>query len=508
MPAIELYQGALRGIINACNIDVVRQSFEVFFLSAKYGLISGEKVIEPYDTRISKDNSAQVEFALQHKAEAQRVLSKYIDKTVSVFTVFSKDYQNTFDLMNLPALNKAAFVYHARINRGIGDQRGILKKVLLSVIDTHSPPIHFRSGCVNLPEFNGYRTAGESIGTSLAYIKRKGVMAHVIDAIKTKTHVFLDNGLITAVTKGYDLSEQSVFDQYCDLVKSIRGTQSLSIVVPDDPFSQDKALATIKRFKKEIKWLATQCQVIIPFHKPIERSVKEQLKLVTDILGKSTFTVGIPCRSVKDNDWRLSLLDIESLFRAKRADGSQVITRAHFLALSEHTRGTAYAERRALCAMYAVGFQADACRTTALFGHTNSNRAGSVMAREYAPEAVELNTKKSSQYLTFDNKALRQAMYKQLLALLDQHSSMAVFWNEHFPDSAIEGAGHDFDADIKAIFLFEELLTQRMVKESRWHQFTLPEHIPNNSEVRAEAIVRLFIDDLTDRTPVQQVIGF
>ena len=47
-----------------------------------------------------------------------------------------------------------------------------------------------------------------------------------------------------------------------------------------------------------------------------------------------------------------------------------------------------------------------------------------------------------------------------------------------------------------------------MRKEARWKNYSLPEHTPEGAAVRAEAIVRLFLGELDNRIPVQQVIGF
>jgi hypothetical protein len=82
------------------------------------------------------------------------------------------------------------------------------------------------------------------------------------------------------------------------LVKSIRGTKSLTITIPDNPFDQDLALELIKTFKQEIRFLAKRCRVMIVFHKPLKHSVTEQAIKVMEILGKVDLTLRIPCLKV------------------------------------------------------------------------------------------------------------------------------------------------------------------------------------------------------------------
>lgn len=509
-PAYKLYQGVLMGIVNTFDLDTVFKKFKIFFLSAKFGLIEAHDIIEPYNERMPSTSTGQQEFALFHQKSARAILNRYANSQVKLFTVLSKDYQSAFDSMNLSVLNKFMMVYQSRNARGIGDHRSRLKKIISSTLSNPSKPTLFRSGCANLSEFTGFRCAGEAIGTSLAYIDSKGVLSNVIDAIKSKTPLFLDNGLITAITKGVSLSDKDVFKCYIALVKSIRGSQSLSIVVPDNPFCQDSALTTIKTFKKEIKWLATQCNVIIPFHKPVQRSVKEQAVLVTGVLGATNFTVGIPCRNAKGSEWRLSLTDIESLFILKRKDGSPLLKRAHFLALSEKTIGKTYAERLSLCAMYNVDFQADACRTTALFGADNSSRKGSVIAREVEKDFIKVNTINSTLFKEYDSeKEIDSAnLWDEINTLSPQQK--ANLWNECYPFCKIEEANDD---DLNEVFnnltdvYFHDFTNQ--VKHVLYTVFSMPEHTPSAFEKRTEAIIRCFMsDDNESRLPVQQVIGF
>ena len=169
---------------------------------------------------------------------------------------------------------------------------------------------------------------------------------------------------------GYDrtyICDKDIIEQYVNLAKSIRGSKSLHVVIPDNPFCQDLALETVKIFKHEIKYLAKKCSVIIPFHNPVQRSVAEQARLVMRELCTAEIVLGIPCRRVKGNDWRMSIANIESILMLKTEEGGALFSKVHYLALSERTRGSVYEERLSLAQMYGLTMSADACRTTALF---------------------------------------------------------------------------------------------------------------------------------------------
>jgi hypothetical protein len=510
LPAYQLYQGALMGVVNQFDINDVFKSFDVFFLSAKLGLISATAVIAPYNERMPCRLTDQKRFALEHKKNAQSLLKNLANKDSALYTVLSKDYQSVFDLMSLTSLAKFKMVYHSVNARGIGDHRSRLKRIIASKVNAPIDPVLFRSGCANLTEFHGLTASNQAIGTSLAYMSSKALFAHVIDTIKNKTNIFLDNGMISAISKGYELSEKDVFKQYMDIATGIRGTKTLAIVVPDCPFSQDKCIETVKSFKKEIKYLATKCQVIIPFHKETQRSVKEQCTLIAEILGATKFTVGIPCRKVKDNDWRLPLTDIESLFMLKDINGNQLIKKAHFLALSEKTVGTTYHERLSLAAMYNVEFSADACRTPALFGSEFSERQGSVIAREVKEEVTKYNTINSNFFKGYDSESEIDSsnLWDEIRYFTAQEK--ASLWNECYPHISIDD--EDDDSDIEEVFdnlsnnYFHDFVTK--AKTVLFAQFSMPEHEPSAFEKRTESIARCFSQDDSYRTPVQHVIGF
>lgn len=514
-PAIDMYKGTLNEILNSFPREIVFKHFDIFFLSAKLGLIRGDEVIEPYDVEMAKNEAEQKAFALKHQRNVNKTLKHYANKDTKLFTVMFTKYQSAFDFMSLSALKDFDTVYSSRAARGSGDHRGRLNKIIQSHIksDFYQPTL-FRSGCANENEFNGYLGAGEDIGSSLAYIKKPGILNYIIDAIKLKNPVFLDNGLITAVTNGKQINESEIFEDYTRIVKSIRGSQSLSIVIPDNPFDEDDAIEIVKRNKKAIRYLANQCQVILPIHNTVNRTVVEQAKILMSIIGKVPITLGIPCRNKGENKWRMNVQDIESLFDLKSKDKSPVFTKVHFLALSEVSRGGIYQERINLAQIYNKEVTADCCRTTALFGNgEKSNRKGTVACREIESklEADKLHNKYSPDLASYSKEdEYNEPMIFEELEKLSTKEKIEV-WNECFPHIEIE---YDDDEEFYSLEAYETCFNVYVddyidiLKYKFRSLFKVSITELTGPQIREKAIVNLYLKYETHRTPVQQVIGF
>ncbi|GAA5138468.1 hypothetical protein GCM10025767_20910 [Thalassotalea piscium] len=498
-------------VVNQYSIEEVFKHFNLFFLSAKYGLVYAKEVISPYDLKLSTDPNIRRTYVASHRLNVQKVLSSVSGPKVELYTVLFKNYQQVFDDMDLSALKKFKCVYHSKGAAGIGVHRSRLKKILHVKINSAIPPIHYRSGCSNIVEFIGYRAANQAIGASLAYINKKGVLQNILDVMKSQTPLFLDNGMITAHTKGYELSISTVVKQYKELVSGYRGVKNLSIVIPDDPTSQLATINTLRLFKDDIKYLGRKCHIIIPFHKPLTYSVIDQARRVIEVLGSTPFTIGIPCRNKGSNNWRLSITDIEQLFSFKRPNGKPLSTRVHFLALSEVSRGNIYAERLALAQMYEMAFYADCTRTTALFGSNDSHREGSVIARQVHKEVTKENTMKSLEFIEYDGES--EIDTSTLWDLIQGMTSLekAQLWNKCYPTMPIDREGDD---EIEEVFenltscYFHYFISE--AKHVLYQLFTMPNHEPSHLLKRSEAITRYFTNKQPDqmRVPVQQVIGF
>jgi hypothetical protein len=510
--AFNLYTGAMMQIINSQGIEDVLARFNLLFFSAKHGLIESSTIISPYDERMPKCAALQSEFIELHKRNANKLLSKYATKKSKLFVLLGKDYQNVFDEMGLNGtIKKFAMVYKSLNAKGIGVHRSRLKRIITKT-SKEVQPVLFRSGAANLPEFYGYRAAGQAIGTSLAHFNRAGVLQQTIDAIHNGESCFVDNGLITSLSQKKVMCVATVFEEYIKFVSSFKKCKSLSIVIPDFPDSQDKALKVLREYKTQIQWLSKRCNVIVPMHKAVERSVVEQAHMVIGVLKQAKIVLGIPCRIKPSQNWRLDIYDIELLFMLKHKNGNPYFNKVHFLALSEVTPGTCYLERISLCKMYNMqAIQADCMRTAALFGNqATANYKGNIAVREVIKEVTELNTLRSSDFKQYDRESEIDCtrLWDEIRGFDAQRK--AAVWNECYPNIVIDI--NDTDEEIEEVF---ETLTDtcshdfiEKVKHVLYEIFSLPSHGPKFIEKRAEAIIKCYTKEDEARIPVQQPMVF
>jgi hypothetical protein len=516
--AHQLYRGSLNEIIKSYDPVDFRAKFELYYLSSEHGLIHSDTVISPYNTKMGKDISP-TEFAIKFKRETTKKLNDIATKDTELYMVLFKKYQTAFDLMKITSLKKFKMVYRSLNVAGIGVYRGRLNKIIKAKLKVQFPPTLMRSGCCNESEFLALLKSNEAIGTSLAYLSSGKAMGYTIDAIKNKKTIFIDNGMITAATRSQVLDIPLVFEQYISLLKSIKGTQTVSIVIPDNPFSALAALNVIAQYNKEIKWLANKCNVIIPIHKSIDISPLDQVHQVISILGEKTarrITLGIPCRSIPNFDWRLPIADVESLLNIKDSNNDLLFTKVHFLALSEATRGTVYQERVALCQMYNVNMSADACRIPALFGAINSKRKGSVLARE-VKESMTIYNEELSEYLNnygHEDEVDNPYVFEYINGL--SPIAKVELWNKGFPNVKIEYDENDIDEVVEiferltdayshdAIDAFIKVLKHILFED----EFTIRKIEPSGNTVREQTIYELFRNkNSCYNDPVQQIMS-
>lgn len=512
--AYELYQGALNSIIKSFDKENVFARFDVFFLSAKFGLISANDLISTYDIKMSKFAKEQESFAKAHRLNANALLKNYANQDCRLYVVLYSDYQATFDMMNLTALKGFKSVYKSVSARGIGVHRGRLKKIIQSNLNDPVDHTVFRSGCSNVNEFNGFLSANERIGTSLAYLNKKHVMGYITNELKAKHDIFVDNGLITAVNKKIEINEVDIFDQYKTIVKNIRTSQSLLAVIPDNPFNADEAIAIVKRNKADIRTLAKRCQLILPIHNTTVRSVSQQAKLLMDIIGKVPITLGIPCLNKGENKWRMNTKDIESLFDLKHPDGSPIFSRVHFLGLSEVSLGGVYEDRLTLANMYGISFTCDASRITALFGSQEKcSRAGNRKIRDIQEEQASI--KKHNKYApdiepyNIDDE-WEDPMLIDEVNNLDVQNKIAL-WNSCYPACQLDYDEYDIDGSAETFDLcFEGYLCNfiDIVKHKFKSLFKQPLIELQGSQLREEAITQLFLKCNEQRGQVQQILKF
>ena len=524
--AYNIYQGDMLSGIRALGMDIVLSSVELFFLSGKYGLIHASTIIDNYKQRVPKDKSGQLLYINTHKKEASKLLTAYANKETKCYILLSKDYSNAFKAMDISCLRKFKTVYHSQNAQGSGDHKARFVKIIKNAITPNKiKETIIRSGCCNETEFLGYRAAGEAIGTSLHYIdKSPALMQYTIDSIKAGNPTFVDNGLITAVTKGHQLNSNDVFASYSRLINGWKGNKkSLSIVVPDSPTDEDQALSTIIKHLKQIKAFSKICNVIIPIHKPNKRSTREQVERIQRLLGQTKVTIGIPCRTKGNADWRMDIADIEPILEFKAKDPKTNapakdtwVKRVHFFALSE-VSGKAYLDRADLAQRYNLTYQLDASRTTALFGNEQtSKRRGSQVSRAVKDQLT--NKKPAKELVRYQHHDLhREWETEALVEAINNLSSKdkAVLVNSltnhqftHITIDASETDEHIEEVFNNIFFAYPAQFIGELI-ELIETSFILNKHKPSFSQVREKSITRIFTKgNSRTGTPVQQALIF
>ncbi|MDG1752827.1 MAG: hypothetical protein P8I03_14400 [Thalassotalea sp.] len=127
MEAINLYQGrGYLGIIRTFDQTELLDAFDVYFLSAKYGLVGAKEIISPYEQVLTNerinvllnDNSIKSKFA------------NFCVKThssIPVYLVAPKKYKKLFsDLVDNQLLTRQLITSEG----GIGYQRSQLKRII------------------------------------------------------------------------------------------------------------------------------------------------------------------------------------------------------------------------------------------------------------------------------------------------------------------------------------------------------------------------------------------
>lgn len=512
--AYDLYQGALNSIAKSFEHDALFAQFNVFFLSAKFGLICANDLIATYDIKMSDTEASQQAFAAAHKTKANALLKQYANKDSRLYMVLYNNYQAAFDMMNLSAVKDFKTAYKSVGARGVGVHRGRLKKIIESNLNAPTPHTLFRSGCSNVNEFNGFLTANQRIGTSLAYLNKKHVLSYITNELRAKHDIFVDNGLITAVNKKIDINESDIFNQYKNIINSVRSAQSLLAVIPDNPFCEEGALAIVKRNKADIRHLAKRCQLILPIHNTSNITVVEQAKRLMSVIGKVPITLGVPCLNKGENKWRMSTQNIEALFALKHPDGAPVFTRVHFLGLSEVSKGGVYQERLTLAQMYGVEFSCDASRITALFGNqAQCKRAGNKQIRDIEQEQAKktIHNQYAPDLSTYSAEdEFDEPMLIDEVNNLEAHEKIAL-WNSCYPACKLDYDPEDIDSSLECFeSCFEAYFTNFISKVKHQFKELFKQSFTklSGSQLREEAITQLFLKCADQRGQVQQVMPF
>jgi len=128
-PAYHLYTGTgYLGIIKKFNEDLLKEHFNIFFVSAKLGLINAFDVIDPYEQPMTPKRLKQMKLSdgLKDKAKA---LASTFSKNKDCYMMIPKAYKELLhhyidDVINIERVVESA--------GGIGSQRGQLKRIIES----------------------------------------------------------------------------------------------------------------------------------------------------------------------------------------------------------------------------------------------------------------------------------------------------------------------------------------------------------------------------------------
>lgn len=412
--AMDLYQGGMFSLLNA-NLEAIDDYFELLVVSAKFGLIEGETVIPPYNTRMGKasDSTSLDAYVKQHSASAIRLLKSYSHKERDIYVILSKDYLTAFNALlgesKDAIIKRYKSAYISESHRGIGELRGRLKRVInLEKHRSHFEPVYFRSGVCNKSEL-AYLAAGESVGSSLAYVntsKNTALLATLLESTKTRD-LFIDNGIIS--NKGDNVDSNWVFSQYLTIANSLpkKNARRLWFVIPDSPQSTTEAIAIVRRHAQEIKTLKSKVNVILPIHKA-DNIRLHAYNLMKELNFIGNVTVGIPCLTKKELDFAIPLKDIDALLSMKNPRTQRpMFTGCHFLGMSEKTARSKLLPRLKLAALHNMTCTLDSCRTPALFGYNKTTpRIGKKLeiAFENKHEKAQVTTSSAYKDFTYESE--------------------------------------------------------------------------------------------------------
>ncbi|MDK9793697.1 DUF6884 domain-containing protein [Vibrio sp. D431a] len=420
--AFDLYQGGIFKMLRS-NLENPLEHFSVLILSAEHGLIDADTVIEPYNTRMCsrKKTNEVAKFAEEHGKAALKKIRSFSGAR-KLFVALTNDYLEAFNTIlgtrKETILNSFQSTYISEGHQGIGDLRGRLARIIKNVVaETEFNPVLFRSGVANFSEL-GYVAAGCDIGTSLAHVnsqKATDLFSVILDSAKTNK-VFIDNGIITAAKNGKDIDTDWVMAEFERIVFSVKPNvaKNISVVIPDDVFCNDRAVAIVKQYKKQIKKLARRCDVILPIHRS-EDIRAHALRMMKELNYDSNIRLGVPCLKQKDLDFILPLKDIDAILSLKKPKTAKeeemkiadqpLFSKIHFFGLSDATAKKKLAPRLLLAELHGVDTMLDCCRTPALFGkNKNGLRKGSERAEQIKDEFLKPKVCSHEDYINHDYK--------------------------------------------------------------------------------------------------------
>ncbi|MCY9870414.1 DUF6884 domain-containing protein [Vibrio barjaei] len=387
-PAGEIYKGDmfkfLKGKLNA---------FNVFIMSAKYGLVHSTEMLENYDLYIG-DVDPDVYLDVHTKGIVSRL--KSVCEGQPVYMVLSNAYKELMMKVMDTSLAKdikknSTGVYICQGHRGNGEQ----KERANLLIANHGKRkqlygTRFRSGCANnLDEIVGYVSGGEAIGSSLYHIHDgKAFDERIVKALVYSAFavpVFVDNGMLQCMKykRPIDVPQMMelyrefvdrVVALYHDLVSSDESlTMSLrqlmsnfTFVLPDNPEASTSHLIEMYRSIKQqvVGFADLGVNWILPVHKTQgDEKLKDRTKALYDVFEHPEWIVlGVPTIVQEDKDLSWNTEQLESVLSAKDENKQRFVKRLHFLGQGDTTKKYVARDRVMLAEMYGVQFSSDSMR--------------------------------------------------------------------------------------------------------------------------------------------------
>lgn len=529
--AYDLYQGKIFSLINS-NCRDIREYADVLIMSAKHGLITADAQIAHYNLEMPNIGTLEMnEFIKTHKKSATVLLKEKLTKGRDCYVCLTLKYQHAFDHLTENGLKSRFkglnYLYVSRNCGGIGYMRGRVKGIVNAIVNKACiKPVIFRSGVANADEAIGYLSAGCNIGTSLAYFDSKPFLPYFISNSLKSQYSFIDNGVITAMNKGENVTPNDVFANYKNIIDRLTVEQAsrLSLVVPDDILFPTKSLKVVTDHAKAIIALANRCQVMIVVHK-CGNVVNHATNMLEALNYHPNITLGVPSRLSIDTGFegldkihpRLSLSDIERLLEMKVSIKPNskvkrpVWRRVHFLGLCEKS-GQAYMDRLNLAAQY--GYMTphfDTCRTPALIGNEKkSNLLGTKLLR-LSKNMIEHNRVVNDVCFKshdIDSEWDEPVIYEAMTELLNRSVSVYLHnWNAIFKGTALafttsEQSSYMSMNEDDAIVELDDLLCRidpafltQKAKPHFWMTFCERKHESISVERRIAALCKAMVGD-------------
>lgn len=131
--AYELYQGqGYLNVVKKWHKSELDQAFNIFFISAKYGLIHSDEWIAPYDQQLNKDQLEAFSCDKYLQGKARRHI-RSMNSDAPLYLIVPQLYQKAFATLAGNSVKNFKTIVPA--TGGILSQRGQLKRLLIDEIE-------------------------------------------------------------------------------------------------------------------------------------------------------------------------------------------------------------------------------------------------------------------------------------------------------------------------------------------------------------------------------------